>query len=235
MKNTLIVVFFLIFVISIAATGCQKQSPEEPSVPPTATPTIYVTGFGEAIDNFQDGDMQNDFNLTWTAANDSADSGTSTVDSFGLSAGNGSTHGLAITTTVNCQIDPVTSDYASLDLSAYSGYALIECPVPPLDLNTNNMSVVFDHIISDSTLMSVKIFIFSGSSQYLVSSAITPPLTWSTHTVDFSAMSPGGAYTTDDVLSNAAKIVIALRYRDVPGSSKQVGYFIDNVKLKSIP
>ena len=233
MKKTFLVLFSTAFLFTVFAAGCQKMAPDVPA-PPMPAPTVYITAFGENIDNFEDADLNNDFNYTWTARNDSADGGSSTVDSFGISLGSSSAYGLAITTTVSCDINPSNSDYTSLDITAYSGYALIECAVPPLDINDNNMSVMFNHAISDSAGMTVKLFIYSGS-QYLVSSAIVPPLTWSGLTVDYSAMTTGGAYAADDVLSNVDRFIIALRYTDVPGYSKQVEYYIDDFRLKSIP
>jgi len=180
----------------------------------------YVKTTPVTIDYFSDGDMVSQLGTVWESLNNT---GTLITD-FGLSSRVSSGFAVAITGTVQ----------AIGTGSVYKGQLGVKVNLSEsgsVDLRYQTLSYSANSIktLTGSDALKICFKVVNTTGEYLFAS-FTAPSAWVGQGFGFNAMSPGGAYTKDEVLDDAKTLEIYLQLESsVENSTAPVEMYLDSI------
>ena len=193
--------------------GC-AQTPSGPG--PSGDP--FVPADGDLFDGFEDGNKISEYDSMWTSGDDGSLGGSSIVHSFDILEGEGYGGGnaLRISATATAQL----SQAAYQPLAAFrSGYVTVKCNLGSdgADLsNTTNANTLYFRVkeTSGTGALSLRGYIYNSAGQYVYTYSQNITDTYSFAEVSYydAAVPTGAAYSVNDVLKNARRFEIEIRY-----------------------
>ncbi len=212
--------------------GC-AQTPSGPG--PAGDP--FVPEAGDLVDGFEDGNKISEYGSIWTAVDDGARGGSSVVHSFDVVEGDAyeGTHALRLSATATAELS--AEGYHQLYAAEY-GYVIIKCNLGSsgADLsNTLNANMISFRVkeTSGTGNLSLRGYIFNRSGQYVYTSTYSISGSYNYASINYETPSvpSGSSYSVSDVLQDARRIEVEVKYSGFPGVVESFEVLFDSFKF----